>query len=220
MFRTEQERRWAGDLGDRYTKYNTIYVPEKNKNTLARGRQHLSINYQLFNGAIKGRQRKNIKSVLEFGAGVGLNLVAIRKIMPDVNMYAVEINATAAEKLRQVTDAGKIFTQSIFDDMPIKADLVISKGLLIHLNPRFLKQAYAKLYEHSNRYIFLTEHYSSRVEKVEYRGYSDAFWKRDFVGELMECYPDLRKLSSGIVHTTYQWCLLEKGAIGDGEVES
>lgn len=207
-YRTKQEARWAGELGERYTKHNTIYVPAQNKNTRTRNLEHARINTNLFKRALKGRPRKNIKSVLEFGANVGLNLIAIKKLLPGAIIHAVEINEGAAEHLHKVSD--QVYLQSIFDDIDVRADLVISKGLLIHINPKYRKRAYKKLYEHSARYIFLAEHHAKIPEVVEYRGYKDAFWKRNFIGEMLKRYPDLQVLRSGIIHSTFEWHLMEK----------
>ena len=221
MYRTKQEKRWAGELGNKYTKHNTIYATEENKNTLARGQEHVRQNVILFDKIFKGFPFKKVKSVLEFGAGVGMNLIVLKDVFPKARLSAVEINQQAADKLKNVTDSKNIFVQSMFDPLPITADLVLSKGLLIHINPRFLKKAYSQLYNHSNRYIILVEHYSRKPKRIEYRGYKDAFWKRHFAGEMLAQYPDLKVLRSGPVkasfgpgaNASFRWYLMQKGKV-------
>ena len=45
-----------------------------------------------------------VGSVLEVGANVGLNLRAIRRLLPEAELAAVEINDTAVAALRELGD--------------------------------------------------------------------------------------------------------------------
>ena len=114
---------------------------------------------------------------------------------------------------------GNVYSQSILDDLPdIQSDFVLIKGVLIHINPDFLSDVYGKLYRASNRYICLVEYYNPTPVQVTYRGHEGKLFKRDFAGELMDQYPDLRLVDYGFTYhrdvnfpaDDATWFLLEK----------
>lgn len=86
-YKTEQEQFWAGDFGNDYS--------DRNSGTL-----YLAQNVALFS-KILSRTRK-INSLIEFGANIGLNLQAIKQLLPHIELSAVEINASAITKLKTV----------------------------------------------------------------------------------------------------------------------
>ena len=51
-----------------------------------------------------------------------------------------------------------------------KYDLVFTKGVLIHINPKNLKKIYKKIYKFSSKYILISEYYNPYPTKVLYRG--------------------------------------------------
>ncbi|WP_293073175.1 pseudaminic acid biosynthesis-associated methylase [Moorena sp. SIO4A5] len=89
---------------------------------------------------------------------------------------------------------------------------------MIHINPDKLAQVYRLLYESSNRYICISEYYNPTPVELNYRGHQGKLFKRDFAGELMDQFDDLRLLDYGFVyHRDNQfpqddttWFLLEK----------
>lgn len=74
------------------------------------------------------------------------------------------------------------------------------KGVLIHINPEFLDQVYAKLYEATGRYLMVCEYYNPTPVNVNYRGHSDRLFKRDFCGEILDRYPSLQLIDYGFVY--------------------
>ena len=90
--------------------------------------------------------------------------------------------------------------------------------MLIHINPDHLSVAYDRLYTSSQRYILVCEYYSPVPVAISYRGHDDRLWKRDFAGEMMERFPELRLVASGFLTRHHQywpqddqnWFLLEK----------
>ncbi|WP_293060548.1 MULTISPECIES: pseudaminic acid biosynthesis-associated methylase [unclassified Moorena] len=111
------------------------------------------------------------------------------------------------------------YAQYILDFWPTqKYDFVLIKGVLIHINPDKLAQVYRLLYESSNRYICISEYYNPTPVELNYRGHQGKLFKRDFAGELMDQFDDLRLLDYGFVyHRDNQfpqddttWFLLEK----------
>jgi hypothetical protein len=87
MDRNEQELFWAGAFGDEYTERN-------------RGSKLVASNLCLFANILT--HAKPIRSVLEFGANIGLNLEALHLLLPDAELSAVEINDRAMAELRKL----------------------------------------------------------------------------------------------------------------------
>lgn len=72
--------------------------------------------------------------------------------------------------------------------------------MLIHIAPQHLQAVYQKLYNASNRYILISEYYNPTPVSVEYRGHKDKLFKRDFAGEMLDCYSDLKLIDYGFVY--------------------
>lgn len=201
-FKTEQESFWAGRFGDEYSERN-------NDENLVNG------NIGLFSDIF--RNTKDISSLIEFGANIGLNLVAIRNIMPRVDMSAVEINAHAADSLRKLGNI-EVYNDSILNFKPDRQrDLVLVKGVLIHMNPSVLRDVFAVLYNSSRKYICLVEYYNPTPVEVSYRGNLDKLFKRDFAGDFMDMYPSVHLLDYGFkyhrddgFYDDLNWFLLQK----------
>lgn len=184
-YKTEQEQFWAGQFGDDYTERN-------------QGSKLIASNTALFASIIARTQQ--VKSILEFGANRGLNLLALRNLLPAVEIAAVEINPKAVKELETIKNL-KIYRQSMLEfSADYQRDLVLSKGLLIHIAPEMLPQAYQVLYESSSKYICLAEYYNPTPVEVEYRGNKEKLFKRDFAGEMMDRYPDLALLDYGFTY--------------------
>lgn len=206
-FKTEQEAFWAGSFGDEYISRN-------------RGMQAVASNLALFSHVLQKTVR--IKSCIEFGANIGINLKALKLLYPEQQQYAVEINSNAACELRKFCAESNVFETSIqdFDISSIgeEVELSLIKGVLIHINPEFLTDIYKKLYEASKRYILICEYYNPTPMTVSYQGHSNRLFKRDFAGELMDTYSSLELLDYGFVYhrdnsfpqDDITWFLLEK----------
>jgi hypothetical protein len=68
-------------------------------------------------------------------------------------------------------------------------DLFIRKVAdIIHIKPELLPAVYQNMYDLSNRYIMVYEYYNPTPVNVEYRGYQNRLFKRDFAGELIDKY--------------------------------
>jgi len=203
-FRTEQEEFWAGEFGTQYIDRN-------------RGDVLLASNLDFF---VKGlHQARGIKNCVEFGANIGMNLKALKLLHPALDMYAIEINADAARELSNVIPQAQIFNQSVLDFEPNQSwDLVLIKGVLIHMNPEVLPKVYDKLHQSCGRYLFVAEYYNPAPVTIPYRGHDDQLFKRDFAGEIMGQYPNLRLLDYGFSYRRdpkfpqddITWFLMEK----------
>ncbi len=163
-----------------------------------------------------------IKSIIEFGANIGLNLRAIKSLLPVVECSAVEINKKASAILKSFLPDERVYETSILeynaDLEKEKYDMVLIKGVLIHINPEELDNVYEKLYKVSRKYICVVEYYNPTPVSVVYRGHKDRLFKRDFAGDLLDKYMDLRLVDYGFVYhrddkfpqDDLTWFLLEK----------
>lgn len=186
-YKTSQEEFWANNFGDEYIERN------KDENILA-------ANINLFSRIIKRTEK--LDSIIEFGANIGLNLKAINVLCPNIqDVSAVEINAEAAKVCKENTDLKNLYEQSIFDfKTDYQRDFVLIKGVLIHLNPDYLNLAYNILYETSKKYICIAEYYNPTPVEVMYRGHKGKLFKRDFAGEMLDKYNDLKLIDYGFVY--------------------
>jgi pseudaminic acid biosynthesis-associated methylase len=184
-YKTEQEQFWTGEFGDSYVQRN-------------QGANLLPPRLALFSKIIA--RTRNLQSVLEFGANIGLNMHALRALKPKAELSAIEINAAAVEELRRI-EGVKAYHQSILEFEPdYERDFVFTKGVLIHINPDALPAVYEKLYRSSRRYVCVIEYYDPNPVMVPYRGHGDRLFKRDFAGEMMDAYPDLTLLDYGFTY--------------------
>ncbi len=202
--KTDQEFFWSGEFGDNYI--------ERNEN-----KRLLTSNINFF---IKSLQRtKNLKTCIEFGSNVGMNIKSLKIIYPDLEFHAVEINKKAAKSLEEIISPENIFQESILDfESKQKWNLSLVKGVLIHINPEKLEEAYKKIVNASNKYILICEYYSRKPESLVYRGHSNKLFKRDFAGEILDLFPSLSLIDYGFVYhrdpnfpqDDISWFLIEK----------
>lgn len=179
---TEQEQFWSGEFG-------TDYIARNQSEGLARSNIHF------FEAAL--RKSKDIASVIEFGANVGMNMRALQQVRPGVDLRGVEINSDAAERLGAVIGTENVYHESLFDWDGEPADLSFTKGVLIHLNPDRLPEAYDRLYAASKRYVLVAEYYNPTPVAIPYRGHDDRLFKRDFAGEMLDRFEALRLIDYG-----------------------
>ena len=205
-FATPQEEFWAGSFGTDYIDRN-------------RSDQLLASNLQFFSKAL--RRAGRIASCVELGANIGMNLKALKLLYPEIRCQGVEINADAARQLGALIGDENVTNGSIFDWQPTApVQLSLIKGVLIHLNPDMLPTAYDRLYHASERLILVAEYYNPAPVAISYRGHSDRLFKRDFAGEMMERFEDLKLVDYGFSYRRdpafpqddITWFLMEKAA--------
>ena len=202
-YKTEQEKFWAEKFGTEYIERN-------------RSAEILTQNIFLFSRIFSKIEK--IRSVIEYGANIGLNLRALRTLISELELSAVEINKDAVKELKKIENI-KVFNKSILEfkiDKP--RDFALIKTVLIHLNPDMLSQVYELLYQSSSRYICIAEFYNPVPVEVNYRGFSGKLFKRDFAGEMLDKYDDLKLIDYGFCYhrdihfpkTDITWFLMEK----------
>ncbi|MBQ7477739.1 MAG: pseudaminic acid biosynthesis-associated methylase [Selenomonadaceae bacterium] len=202
-FKTEQEAFWAGEFGDKYISRNS----EK---------ELFAAKISLWSKILQ--KGETIENCLEFGPNIGMNLKALGILFPHMDMYGVEINKNAAEecgKLERTT----VYNESILEfSSEKKFDLVFTCGVLIHINPDELVSVYDKMYQFSRKYIVICEYYNPSPVEIPYRGNKGKLFKRDFSGELMDRFRNLKLVDYGFLYhrdnhfpmDDLTWFLLEK----------
>lgn len=183
-FKTEQEEFWAGDFGNEY-------IERVNEDNI-----RIANNISFFSKVLK--QTRNVKSIIEFGSNIGINLKALNYLIPDADLSAIEINTKAVEELRKWQKVKKIYEMSILDFTPdFQRDFVFIKGVLIHINPEMLHKIYKLLYQTTKKYICIAEYYNPTPVSISYRGNENKLFKRDFAGEILDEYKDLELVDYG-----------------------
>ncbi|MFW5881996.1 MAG: pseudaminic acid biosynthesis-associated methylase [Planctomycetota bacterium] len=201
---TVQETFWAGAFGDGYRQRN-------------RSEDLLGRKTHLFARILE--RTRGIDSAMELGANIGLNLMAIRRLLPTTRLGAVEINQEAAAALRQSLPDAKCHVGSLLDLPDLgRWDLAFTSGVLIHIDPDHLPQAYDALHRLAIRYICVAEYYNPTPVTVDYRGEENRLFKRDFAGDLLDRFGDLELVDYGFAYRRDPifpqddgtWFLLEK----------
>lgn len=201
---TPQEAFWQGDFGNDYVERN-------------RGAAQVASNTAFFSKVLSDTQP--VTSILELGSNIGLNLIALHRLLPTVQLSAVEINQKAADQCQAALPQVELHVTSILEFAPDrKWDLVFTKGVLIHIHPDRLPAVYDLMYRSSARYILVAEYYNPAPVEVPYRGHAGVLFKRDFAGEMMERFPSLSLAQYGFVYRRdpnfpqddLTWFLLQK----------
>jgi spore coat polysaccharide biosynthesis protein SpsF len=202
-FKTEQESFWEGKFGDDYINRNN-----------EEGIVESNINF--FKLSLK--KANDIKSCIEYGANIGLNLKALKSLYPNLERKGIEINQNASKELANEIGSKNVIFKSILDyKSDQKFDLVLIKTVLIHINPEYLNEVYESLYNSSNKYILICEYYNDKPTKIKYRGHQDKLFKRDFAGEMMKMF-NLKLIDYGFIYNKDKrfncddrnWFLLKK----------
>ena len=185
-FKTEQEEFWAGNFGTEYIQRN-------------QGNALLASNLNFFANAM--RSASNIDTCMEFGANIGMNLKALKHLYPRQEQHGVEINVDAARQLAEVIPSSQVHNCSILDfNSSKKWDLVLVKGVLIHIDPAKLPLIYEKLITACGKYLLVAEYYNPVPIAIAYRGHANRLFKRDFAGEIMDCFPQMKLVDYGFAY--------------------
>ena len=184
--KTEQEEFWQGNFGDEYV--------DRNQSDLL-----LASNTSFFSKVFN--RTGKIDSIMEFGCNIGMNLKAIRTLLPESNLSGIEINKRAVDDLNKWEGKAHVIEGSILDiELDTRFDLTLIKGVLIHINPKRLDDVYTRLYNFSDKYICIAEYYNPTPVTIPYRGHDNRLFKRDFAGELMSKYSDLELVDYGFLY--------------------
>lgn len=188
-YETEQEDFWSGDFG-------LNYIDRNNSEAF------LFSKVAMWGKML--RAANNVRSARELGCNIGLNLVALKRLQPKMNLSGYEINEEAARQAEKFSVA-KINRGSILEKIEDgQVDLTFTAGVLIHINPDYLSRVYDNLVNGSNRYVLVAEYYNPTPTKLSYRGHENRLFKRDFAGDLIENY-GLKLVDYGFVYKRDNW---------------
>lgn len=182
-YHTPQENFWAGRFGDEY---------------IGRNDSEELLSTKLLQFAQMLKHAPGIRSCVELGCNIGLNLVALKKLSPSFELTGYEINQRAARIARDAQVA-KIVEGTILEPISGSYDLAMICAVLIHIHPDELGKVYENLYRLSSRYILVREYYNPTPVSVPYRGEQDRLFKRDFAGEMIERF-GLRLIDYGFFY--------------------
>lgn len=205
---TEQLKFWRGTFGQGY-------IPRNDATAV-----NITSRIALWARIFQTLHPLEIKSLLEVGSNIGLNLRALRNLI-EADFYAIEPFEEAFKKLLAdgVVANDKAYNTSAFDmDMfqDDQIDLVFTSCVLIHIAPEDLKKATDNVVRIARKYVVCIEYFSDKEEQIEYRGYKGFLFKRDFGGFYLDNYPNLQLRDYGFAWrraTTldnFTWWLFEK----------
>ena len=143
------------------------------------------------------------ETILEIGCNIGMNVRAINKLQPQARITGLEINRICVDLVKKDLPYVDVIHDSLLSYKGRnKWDMVLSRGVLIHINPDALPEAYKKLGRMARKYVFLAEHYSESVEidagyPPSGRGFDkqdDFLWRRDFFTEFEQENPEFKRV--------------------------
>lgn len=176
----DQLSEWTGEFGDDYTDRN---IPDD---------VNIANRVMYWTGVFSNLTTVPM-SMLEVGANVGANLVAIDTIYSTigkpVTLYYNEPNNKALKIIKEQTirDIRKVDgTAQGLNVSDGAVDLSFTCGVLIHIHPNDLSKAMEEIYRASKKYIVCSEYFSPDLREIQYRGKSGMLWTRDFGSEWLD----------------------------------
>jgi pseudaminic acid biosynthesis-associated methylase len=172
--KTDQEKFWSSDFGNKYTERTHLE------------RKYFTTRVKMWSDILM--HSNDIKSVFEIGSNTGINMEVIQFLLnKKISTNGIEINKKAS--LIAKKNKHKIKNISVLDYKPIKKfDMSVSCGVMIHINPKYLNKVYDVLYKSSKKYILISEYFNTQPVTINYRGFQDKLFKRDFAKEIQKKY--------------------------------
>lgn len=174
---------WRGEFGNHYVQRNPATV------------EAIAAREKLWISILNTMLPERPKSVLEFGANVGINLKALRRILSNVRRGAVEPNMLAQQLLVESKSVEHLIED--IRNCDTQFDLAFTSGVLIHIPPDDLLETCREIHRVSSRWIVAIEYFSHEPQEVEYRGAMGRLWKRDFGAFYLDNFPDLNPIGCG-----------------------
>ncbi len=177
---TEQLKEWSSDFGVAYTDRNAVRWQDR------------MIAFQAMIGDLQ------LERVLEVGCNKGHNLIALKRIFPELSTIGIDPNRYAVDMAKQNEDIDAL-EGNVFN-LPFKDrffDLSFTAGVLIHISLQDLPKALAEIYRVSNRYILAIEYFDLQETEIPYRDHTNLLWKRNFKQHYLTQFPDLSLVREG-----------------------
>jgi pseudaminic acid biosynthesis-associated methylase len=151
---------WRGEFGDEYTKRNQVdWVTRR----------------PFWEWVLEAT---HARSVLEVGCNAGWNMFTLKTCAPPMRVVGTDINEAA---LAQAHAAGlEVYNCLDFRAVPGKFELVFTAGVLIHIEPKHVREVMAAIIDKSYRWVLAVEYESEYEEAIPYRGHEDKCWKRPY----------------------------------------
>jgi pseudaminic acid biosynthesis-associated methylase len=187
---TSQTTQWLGEFGRAYTDRNLLDLKELDAlHARNYGVTRTELN-QRFLAAIPPTAR-----ILEVGCNLGNQLLLLQH-MGFCSLHGIEIQPYALERARSRVPQARLQQASAFEIPYPDAyfDLVFTSGVLIHIAPPDLPNAFTEIHRCSGAYIWGLEYYAPEVTEVVYRGHEDLLWKMDYAKLYLEQFPDLKQV--------------------------
>lgn len=120
-------------------------------------------------------------SVLEVGSGPGSNLVALLRLLPQAQIFAVEPSEAGRAASREVLAETHVYDghACAIPAADGTFTMAMTAGVLIHVDPARLRDAMVEIARVSRRYVLAIEYFAPTREAVAYYG-GDRIWRNDF----------------------------------------
>jgi len=158
-------------------------------------------------------------SILEVGANIGRNLLAMARLS-DAELNAAEPFQQAHARMKDLLGfrlkRGELATAQDLPFSDSSIDFVFTSGVLIHISPDDLDRATNEIVRVSRRYIWCNEYFSKYPVKLTYRGGQDLLFKQDFGSHYLSGFPQLIPVAQGFMWSKTTpfddttWWLFEK----------
>jgi pseudaminic acid biosynthesis-associated methylase len=215
---TQQLASWTAEFGKEYTDRNSLQPEQLDE--ILRKRYSGCSKTDIFRDVLVKHVNADAR-ILEVGSNLGLQLSLLQNLQPALKLYGIEPMDYAIEQGRTRSKTINFLPGSAFD-LPFKDnyfDVVMTNGVLIHIDPAQLPKAFAEIYRCSAKYIFFHEYYAEKAQEIEYRGSGGLMWKMNYMEAFMSQFKDVKVVESKLLPWTDsppgqqlvdQVCLLEK----------
>lgn len=178
-----QENHWAGNRGNRYIDRNQ---PDTDP-------QIERFWYECLKPIPAG------SSLIEFGSSIGINLLPINEIRPDIKLSAVEINEKAVSVIKETLPHIRIFNENIVLFKPEEQwDVTLIKGVLIHVTDDLKYEKVLENIDHiSKKFVIICDHIADTPTWVEYEGRGDLWKIRKFPIDFVQRYKHWQIIDTG-----------------------
>jgi len=182
-----QLKKWKGKFGQKYTKRNALSLPKVE----AVYRKNFGFSRTKLNNEFLKNIDKRFR-ILEVGSNIGIQLQLLHKL-GFKSLYGIEPQNYARLIAKKRYPHLEIIRGNIFD-IPFKDNffgLVFTSGVLIHINPKNIKDSLKEIYRCTKKYIWGYEYYSHSYKQIGYRKKKNLLWKGDFVKLYLDEFLDL-----------------------------
>ncbi|MEO8449708.1 MAG: pseudaminic acid biosynthesis-associated methylase [Gemmatimonadota bacterium] len=184
---------WTSEFGRAYTDRNTLSVEDMDQAFAAQFGVAKTVIYR----ELVGAARLPAGRVLEVGCNIGLQLRLLERVNPGLEFHGLEPQPYAVKQARELSPNmtfhdGTAFALP-FEDRSF--DLVMTHGVLIHINPKDLPRALAEIHRVSRRFVLCHEYYAERPTEIRYHDRDGLLWKRNFGQAYLDQFADLRAVA-------------------------